>query len=1558
MTVVWQRWRRADASIFAAFNDLIEKISFDELTIAKCGKKVCKACVKLLGSFSVSIPKLFLPKLPLEWPFCLSLRKSAVASARQLKKLLLSSNFSKESGSNIPNNQECRPWPWSESFPVCLTLPIERMKPIEVSNLLNESNSKLGLKNRYCLACLDSLSNVMFPLLLSNLFKTNRSYSCYYLRLCQSHLQRTSNVANLNKIIMIDSHCPLCSSCLLEATASVNCPKPKSSAACHVGPDRLHPQKLTTNDNKKQEILRQMLGPLCLLATCVFSDETNQIFQNLNPNPNIATLLRHKGRRHLAALTRWRLRLSNDVETHPGPDQRQIFTTTYNVRGLSDERKLRHLLQQMHQKKGGKNLDFFACFQETYIETPGKIPYIWRGNYFLTPGTGHSCGCLTLLSSHINVLASQALGNRGHVLACQKSGEQGVVYIVANIYAPNPNSNEKLEFFSNVFETVAEFQERYNCQNSIVMGDFNLTFKATEMKNRNYTIQEQRVANTVKALIVDLELEDVWDKSVGFTWRRPNTDTFSTIDRILFSNLYVKPNDVRDVWSLSYSDHAAVEASFSFVNRKVKPRTRITRLDPSLAKSEWARDKIERDFNEMFATMPGDWNPHAKLEFAKMCIRTVVEQTQAERKRNEASEEDLINEELDTAVAKLASGSLMGNRTENLIEHVERLRARKDEIINIKGERLAEKLGTKWYNEGEKSTRYFLRLLNRAVPDDFKSVRGQNGEINDPDLIEQEIVNFYKGLYENYDKSEIEILQDDDEFFKELDRIPEAEAGEIIKPLTVSDLTATLLSCSDSAPGPDGIPYSIIRLLWPVFGELLRDAWNYSLQIGKLPPSHKVSYLKLIPKVGKDLNELNNWRPITLSNCDHKLITKTYANRMCLKVAPLIKERQTAYLKGRLINDNIRSMLSTINITNLEERCKGILVSLDARKAFDSVEHGYIERCLSELGCDSFNAVFRLLYSELKTDIIINGRIVSGFNILRGVKQGDSLSCILFIICMEPLLRNLESNASITPIRTEALGELPKAYAYADDVNCTITNSQAAVQAVFTEYERLSKRSGLVLNADKTEVLSLGTADLTSFNVVYMGRHYDIRTKPIIKINGVYFQKDLAALVNDNVRTAMSRMDKFFRNWSKRSLSTLGRILIVKTFGISQIIYLMQSIALTDVHYKAINALLYKFIRNRHYLAAKAPERIKREIMNKSIKLGGYGMLDIAALDSSLKIRALGKLLASSHPFLTKLKDKCDFESFFEPKGPIALETVLGRGIELLKLDRSKLWDRNNMDRNVSLIGAVRSLAIAKTLNHRGRLSLRYFMLRTRGANKISDLTLGDIAELERFIDPNKMNLLRQAIATAVPNNVRVINSCILVKERFKEIVTCTSKEIRESRMDSEPVRNFKLGYNLDTSEALNWGYKLGRVTSVKHKNTLLKVAHGDVYTKEKLHRFNLSDDASCPRCGDIETLQHKFITCEYVERIWRTANSYTNRLITINQSTIDGPKRVTGSFVEATPTILTINAEILLRISYLKSNQNYLIHPKTFVVQCLRTIARNEKKVEIKDELKTLLET
>ena len=93
-----------------------------------------------------------------------------------------------------------------------------------------------------------------------------------------------------------------------------------------------------------------------------------------------------------------------------------------------------------------------------------------------------------------------------------------------------------------------------------------------------------------------------------------------------------------------------------------------------------------------------------------------------------------------------------------------------------------------------------------------------------------------------------------------------------------------------------------------------------------------------------------------------------------------------------------------------------------------------------------------------------------------------------------------------------------------------------------------------------------------------------------VKINGILFQNDREALIRQNVDRIVQRMDHQFQAWNKRSLSTVGKVLIAKTFGISQAIYLMQSVTLKDEHYKKLNAVLYKFIWNAN--AAEIPVQI------------------------------------------------------------------------------------------------------------------------------------------------------------------------------------------------------------------------------------------------------------------------------------------------------------------------------------------------------------------------------
>ena len=1269
-----------------------------------------------------------------------------------------------------------------------------------------------------------------------------------------------------------------------------------------------------------------------------------------------------------SCLQELKLLRSGDVEENPGPEERgqlendqprdrshDLRVTSYNVRGLNDDAKLRHLINYCYGQNLGKNKDSVYCFQETYVQNAGKIPYLWRGNFHLTPGRGNSLGCLTLLSSHLNVVSSRDLDGRGHVLAVQKLGEMSVTYVICNLYAPNSNNQEKIDFYEDVFDNLLEFEQLYDCNNVIVVRDFNLVFKMAECKNRSFGRAEQNVAKAVKRIINSANLDDLWATNPRFTWRRPNSESFSSIDRILFNKGQIAVNSINVNWSLSFSDHAAIEVGFKIVHKETRLRSKIARLDPSLMKEPGCKQRIIDEVNEMYGRHMPTWNPHLKLEYAKVCIRTVSEKVQADRKKQEKSEEDLLNYEMEIAMMALERGTAGSN--EGLIDYIEELRGKKAILVDKKGKRLAERLGTKWYNEGEKSTRYFLRLLNRATPDDFVELEKDTGEVvRGEESIEEEIVKYYKALYEDF---EVVANENENNFFEHISECDRNKGNDVTKPFTEAELLGVLGTCRDSAPGPDGIPYSYITGLWHIMGPLMIDAWNYSLRTGNLSTSHKLSFLKLIPKAGKDLKKLTNWRPITLSNCDHKLITKTYAKRLSMAVESCIDERQTAYLKGRQIGDNIRALLASVQSANLEDNIDGLIVSLDAKKAFDSVSHEYIERCLIKFGLNNFVPVFRILYKDLKSDVIINGRVTNGYLIKRGVKQGDALSCILFIMCMEPLLRNIENNIEIQSIRsTKIESTFPKAYAYADDVSVVTRNSLGCVQEIFLEYERLTRLSGLELNASKTELLRFKSGmarEAANFNVDYLNKRHRLETAERVKINGIYLQQNHAQMKESNLDSVRRRIEENCAKWSRRRLCLLGKILILKCFGISQVIYLMQCMSLTDKEIKSINGILYKFLWNRHFDAAKAPERISREIINTPIKLGGFGMLNISELDKSLKLRSLGRLLVSCHPMLSIIRNQINLDEFFYPSIGTKLDMVAYEGVQLLMEDRRKLWSLDTSLLGVKGVSLIRDIRLRSMVSANGRNSMGYFNLRRLGKIRVADLNSAELESINRFVDRSLLDCCRYAVNINVNIDVLPMAQSTILRNKIVELTPLSSKTIRVGRTPSDPICIFKSGIINTPSETINWASKLSKLTSTRLKSILLRVAHREYYTKERLHRYRLIDSPSCPRCDQIESYDHKVFSCSYVEKIWIETFKLTDKEgAPTNLEALQA--RVLGTRVGTDLIFLTVHSEILNRIFQLKDEANYLMRPSVFARRAIEHLAKRENNLSKKHELLHLL--
>jgi hypothetical protein len=88
-----------------------------------------------------------------------------------------------------------------------------------------------------------------------------------------------------------------------------------------------------------------------------------------------------------------------------------------------------------------------------------------------------------------------------------------------------------------------------------------------------------------------------------------------------------------------------------------------------------------------------------------------------------------------------------------------------------------------------------------------------------------------------------------------------------------------------------------------------------------------------------------------------------------------ITSTQTAYLKGRNISDNLRLLNALTRAAQYKSSIDATVIVLDAQKAFDSVNHSYIEKVIERIGLSNFVPIFRLLYRDLENDILIYGQL-------------------------------------------------------------------------------------------------------------------------------------------------------------------------------------------------------------------------------------------------------------------------------------------------------------------------------------------------------------------------------------------------------------------------------------------------------------------------------------------------------------------------------------------------------------------------------------------------------
>ena len=213
--------------------------------------------------------------------------------------------------------------------------------------------------------------------------------------------------------------------------------------------------------------------------------------------------------------------------------------------------------------------------------------------------------------------------------------------------------------------------------------------------------------------------------------------------------------------------------------------------------------------------------------------------------------------------------------------------------------------------------------------------------------------------------------------------------------------------------------------------------------------SQRLAILSLIHKKGERFL-LKNYRPISLTNTDYKIIAFIFARRLQKIIDDYISKEQTAYIKGRYIGTNARLILDIFEYceNNNEE---GLLLFLDFEKAFDSIEWNFLFKTLEKFNFGSnFIKWINILYKNPIFRLKNNGWITRTCRMKRGIRQGCPISAILYIFVAEILSNKINNNNSIEGFMTTNFENEIKSIQHADDMTLTLENIEFLKQAIKT----------------------------------------------------------------------------------------------------------------------------------------------------------------------------------------------------------------------------------------------------------------------------------------------------------------------------------------------------------------------------------------------------------------------------------------------------------------------------------------------------------------------------